>query len=58
VRGKKKFVHDCELTLNISGVNDFTDIKGEVKVSDITNHSEDDDFDVIIILSNKNIKVL
>ncbi len=49
VRGKKKFVHDCEFTLNIAGVNVFTDIKGEVKLSDVTNHSEDDDFEVIIL---------
>jgi len=36
--------------LNVSGVNDFEGVKGEVKLSDVTNHSEDDDFDVKITL--------
>lgn len=47
VRGKKKFVHDCELTLNIRGVKEFSEINGEVKLSDVSNHTDDDDFEVI-----------
>jgi len=46
VRGKKKFVHDCSFTLDISGTKEFSDINGEIKLSDVSNHTEDDDFDV------------
>ena len=34
------------MTLIIEGVGDFEEIAGEVKISDVSNHIEDDDFEV------------
>lgn len=33
------------MTLFIKGLKDFSEITGELKVSEVSNHSEDDDFD-------------
>ena len=40
-------MHDCAMTLFIKGVGEFEEVTGEVKISEVSNHSDDDDFDVI-----------
>jgi hypothetical protein len=44
-----KFVYDCEFTLAIKGVRDFEEVTGEIKVKEVSNHTLDDDFEVIIL---------
>lgn len=35
------------MKLIIKGLGEFSEIEGEVKISDVSNHTEDDDFEVI-----------
>ena len=49
IRGKIKFVYDCEFNLAFKGINDFEEISGEVKITEVNNHILDDDFEVNII---------
>ena len=54
IRGKIKFVYDCEFSLKIKGINDFYDVRGEIKLKEVHNHDLDDDFEVKLIILNKN----
>ncbi len=55
VRGKNKFVYDCELSVQVKGINDFEEVTGEVKIKEINNHTLDDDFEVKLNLKVYNL---
>ena len=42
-------MHDCAFTIFVNGIGEFAEITGEVKISEVTNHCDDDDFEVKII---------
>jgi len=52
IRGKIKFVYDCEFSLKIKGIKHLEGSELEVKISEINNHTLDDDFEVRRKLKN------
>jgi hypothetical protein len=44
VRGKIKFHYDCEFTIHFKGLFSHDGIDGEIKLKEVTNLSDEDEF--------------